>query len=303
MLFTKHFTFCFSAFLLSIFLVACGGNDTKPEEVVEQTEEQAVVIVETEEEKRERLRLLKLEEIGPNPYLSNAPLVSRQAKLDFSAAYDVLSSGDEATAEAMLLKIVDTYPELSGASYNLAVMKSGQGDNKAALKHLETTLSRNNFHLDARLLKAYIHRTEGDFAAAEKEYLDAIDLWGAFLPALKNLGILYDLYMGKLAEALLYYEEYNSLLATPDRQILGWSIDVERQMKKLGIKRIVIEQPVVEQVVSPESADAMNTDSTESATLPEAVPEAASEVIEPVSEQESANAASENVPVSKESKE
>ena len=245
MISTKQFMFHFLAFLLVVTLVGCGGADTKPEKdkFVEITEDQLPVIPESEQEMRERFRLAKLEQLGSNPYLSNRALVSRQAKIDFASANEALATGDEVAAEALFLKVVEAYPELSGASYNLAIMKSGQGDNKAALSHLETALARNNNHLDAHILKAYVHRIDGDFAAAEKEYIETIELWGAFLPALKNLGILYDLYMGKLAEALFHYEQYNSLLEKQDRQVLGWSVDLERQMKKKGIKKIEIDQP------------------------------------------------------------
>lgn len=281
MISTKQFRLQCLAFLLSVFLVACGGSETKPEEMVEEPlsdmpTDQTVVAVETETEKHERLRQAKLEKFGPNPYLSNRALVSRQAKLDFAAASEVLRSGDLVAAETLFLTIVETYPELSGASYNLAVMKSGQGDDEAALVHLETALTRNNNNLDAHLLKAYIHRTSGDFAAAEQEYLDSIEIWGAFVPALKNLGILYDLYMGKLAEAYFYYEQYLALIDEPDKQVLGWSVDLERQMAKKGIEKIVVEEPLMP-CVPASAGDAQVSEEAQTDAAPQsgAIPEAA----------------------------
>lgn len=270
MLSTRHIMRHSLLILWVLLLVGCGGGETKPDSDTYDKLRKAVnedIVIETKDEAHERKRLQKLEEFGPNPYLSNIPDVPEKAKIDFATFNTLLSADDESAAEILLKKMVDAYPTLSGPAYNLAVMKVKQGDNKAALNYVVMAVTRNSNNLDARLLKAYIHRENGEFDLAEKEYLEAIELWGAFLPAYKNLGILYDLYMGKLAEALLYYEEYNNLLATPDKQVYGWSVDVERQMDKQGIKRIVTEEPVSDDVNSAVLPDATIESSSAQETL------------------------------------
>lgn len=188
-----------------------------------------VVVVETPEQLRERLRLEQLQAFGPDPYLTNAPQVPEQASAEFSSAMALLNSGD-ASAEAELVRLNDAYPGFSGPAYNLAILKSSREDYKGALVHAEAAISRNPNNLQARALKAFLHRELGNFALAEKEYMDIISQWGGFLPAYRNLGILYDLYMGRITDALVYYRKYNELLAEPDKQVAGWSADIERQV-------------------------------------------------------------------------
>ena len=52
------------------------------------------------------------------------------------------------------------------------------------------------------------------------------DHWAAWT----NLGILYELYLGKLPEALEYYRTYQSMLSEPDRRVQGWVMDLERRL-------------------------------------------------------------------------
>jgi tetratricopeptide (TPR) repeat protein len=125
---------------------------------------------------------------------------------------------------------MEKYPTYSGAAYNLAVLEKKRGNVEMELKYLEEAIKRNPKNLNARNLRALIYRDQGKFADAEKEYKDIIKLWGGYLTAYKNLGILYDLYMGKVDLALPYYKKYNSLVAQPDKQVNGWIVDIERRM-------------------------------------------------------------------------
>jgi hypothetical protein len=51
-----------------------------------------------------------------------------------------------------------------------------------------------------------------------------------FREAYLNLGILYELYLGKLPEALAAYRTYQSLLEAPDHRVDGWVMDLERRL-------------------------------------------------------------------------
>ena len=45
-----------------------------------------------------------------------------------------------------------------------------------------------------------------------------------------NLAILYELYMGRYAEALAAYQDYQLVLDEPDTKVNGWLIDLERRV-------------------------------------------------------------------------
>ncbi|MGD8818404.1 MAG: tetratricopeptide repeat protein, partial [Acidobacteriota bacterium] len=65
---------------------------------------------------------------------------------------------------------------------------------------------------------------------AESLYQTCIELQPDFKDAYLNLGILYELYLGKLPEALQYYRAYQSMLDEPDRRVQGWVMDLERRL-------------------------------------------------------------------------
>ena len=46
-----------------------------------------------------------------------------------------------------------------------------------------------------------------------------------------NLAILYDLYMGKLPQALEHYQRYLELTSDEKSPVKGWVADLQRRMK------------------------------------------------------------------------
>lgn len=208
--------------IAAIFLASCGTKEVKEEEPVALTPEQ--------------IRIMELVKFGPDPYLASAPVVKPEDKPKFDAMkkeYEgivKLLATDEAAAESQLKQFMEAHPEYSGAAYNLAVLEKKRGNTTAAKEYLDTAIKRNPSNLNARNELALIFRDEGNFADAEKEYLEIIKRWGGYLTAYKNIGILYDLYMGRFADALPYYKKYNALVAEPDKQVNGWIVDIERRL-------------------------------------------------------------------------
>ena len=73
-------------------------------------------------------------------------------------------------------------------------------------------------------------RRAGRFADAETHYLACIEAQPAYANAHLNLAILYELYMGRLGEALAAYNEYQLALPEPDTKVGGWMMDLERRV-------------------------------------------------------------------------
>ncbi len=73
------------------------------------------------------------------------------------------------------------------------------------------------------------HREAGDFDKAAETYLKALGEDEHAAMTHLNLGILYDLYLGKPGRALYHYTEYQFLTEGQDRTVLGWIKDLERQ--------------------------------------------------------------------------
>ncbi|UCE89659.1 MAG: tetratricopeptide repeat protein, partial [Pseudomonadota bacterium] len=74
-----------------------------------------------------------------------------------------------------------------------------------------------------------VHRQRGDFKKAQDAYRQALKIEPDYALAHRNLGILYDLYMGDLSRALKHYERYQALTGGDDRQVDKWIVDLKRR--------------------------------------------------------------------------
>ena len=76
-------------------------------------------------------------------------------------------------------------------------------------------------------------RKEGRLDEAESSYLACIDRDPTFAQVYLNLGILYEVYLGKLPQAFDAYREYQDLQARSgieDPRVKGWLVDLERRL-------------------------------------------------------------------------
>jgi len=91
-------------------------------------------------------------------------------------------------------------------------------------------LQTNPLNFDAYTNLGVLLREQGQFEQAEENYLAALGYWPHHQASLLNLGILYDMYLSKLPEALNYYELAQKLNARED--LKGWIIDLKRRLPK-----------------------------------------------------------------------
>src|SRR5690554_7221467 len=220
---------------ISVVLVACSGTPTKK---LDPGQEGQASRVASFDFNRAKQRPYKAIEFGENP--NSSILIVDSARQEFRFAVEALRGGNQDLAEQQLKEMLQRYPELSGPAYNLAVLKKQQGDLEQASYYLEIAVQRNAHNFDALNLQAQILREQGEFDRAEQRYLSIINAWGGYAPAYRNLGVLYDLYMGRTEEALVYYRQYNYMLAEPDPQVNGWIIDTER---RLGVPPLSFDAP------------------------------------------------------------
>ena len=74
-----------------------------------------------------------------------------------------------------------------------------------------------------------IQREKGRFKEAEAFYQQSIKADSSYAAVRRNYGILLELYMGKLKEALAQYKAYQELSGDKDKLVAKWIIDLERR--------------------------------------------------------------------------
>lgn len=168
--------------------------------------------------------------VTPNPYLQNRPSVSRQVQQNFTDATRAMRNKQWAQAESLLQKVLAENNKLSGAYLNLGLVYHAQKENKRAEQAFNDAITANHTNLDAYNQLAILQREAGNFSGAENNYKKALSLWPFHAESHKNIAILYDLYMGKSAEALPHYEAYLQLLGGEDKQAISWIADLQRRL-------------------------------------------------------------------------
>ena len=189
--------------------------------------------------------------VTPNPYLQNKTPVSRQVQQNFTDATRAMRNKHWAQAESLLQKVIGENSSLSGAHLNLGLVYRAQNENKRAEQAFNNAIAANHTNLDAYNQLAILQREQGNFAAAEANYKKALSLWPYHPESHKNIAILYDLYMGKSAEALPHYEAYLQLIGGDDKQALSWIADLQRRLgatpkPKVAPAETAIEATIIE---------------------------------------------------------
>ncbi|MCZ6711059.1 MAG: tetratricopeptide repeat protein [Gammaproteobacteria bacterium] len=159
-----------------------------------------------------------------------SPKVHRRNVGAFEQAVTALRRGHLQEAEVLLLEITADQPELAGPWVNLGQVYSMLEQFEDARMAFQSAVTANPRSCAAHNQLGVLSRQIGDFRGAEEHYRSCLEQVPNFGFAHLNLGILYELYLGRLPEALEAYRRYQILAAEPDRKVQGWVVDLERRL-------------------------------------------------------------------------
>lgn len=170
--------------------------------------------------------------VTPNPYKASAPELSQQARDRFAGALTSMDRENWEQARQELESMTRDFPQLSGPWVNLALVHREQGHLEEAEQALRRAIAANPNNLSAYNQLALLKREAGDFEAAERWYQQALEVWPFHAQTHRNLGILYDLYRGEHQKALRHYRAFQQRQDEPDREVMGWIMDLERRINR-----------------------------------------------------------------------
>ena len=169
-----------------------------------------------------------------NPYLKGRQTVPADAQRQFERAQLLIEREDWQQALQALHALTQSSPQLSGPSLNLALIYQQLGDEDRAQYWFQQSIASNPTNIVAYNEYGIFLRKQGRFEAAETVYLQALDKWEASADTHRDIGILYDLYLGKPGKALQHYSRYQSLTGEQDRLVAAWITDLERQQLRIS---------------------------------------------------------------------
>ncbi len=151
-----------------------------------------------------------------------AAVIPPEAQQSFDEAVNLLKSGQSGSAAERLQQLAASYPDFAGPVINLGLLELKANRYESAASQFKQALQRDSNSAAASNYLGVSYRNLGKFAEAESAYQRAIAADDNYAPAHLNLGVLYDLYLQKPAQALLEFERYQALQATPDVKVAGW---------------------------------------------------------------------------------
>ncbi len=147
----------------------------------------------------------------------------------FEQATAIMAAGDFIEAELRFKEFLLQYPEYPGAHVNLAIIQATRHDDEAARVSVDAALALNPEYPAALNQLGQLLRRNGDFSAAEAAYLKAVTVHPDYALAHYNLGVLYELYLQRLDDALTQFEAYQALVPG-DKQVEKWIADLRRRI-------------------------------------------------------------------------
>jgi tetratricopeptide (TPR) repeat protein len=155
--------------------------------------------------------------------------IPAKASTLYEQAVAAMAAGNAVDAELRFKEFLLQYPDYSGAWINLAILKSGQGDDDAAALHIEEALRVDPANAAALNQLGMLKRRQGDFVAAEAAYMKAVTAQPEYPLAHYNLGVLNELYLQQLDAALQHFERFLEL-GGEDKQVEMWVADLKRRI-------------------------------------------------------------------------
>lgn len=156
----------------------------------------------------------------------------KQALAAYEKAASALDAGQEDDALKGFTEAARLAPNSALPNYGKGLVYLKRKDFKSASNAFAQAVNVRSDFYQAYDGLGQAQRGAGDFDAAEKAYQSAIRYASAQDPAYVdpyyNLGILYDVYLGKSDRALQYYREYVKLNGSQTEKVKTWITLLEK---------------------------------------------------------------------------
>lgn len=155
--------------------------------------------------------------------------IDEEVNDDFERAVVMLNNKDYDKAITVLKSVIDREKRVPAPYVNLGMAYMKKGDNKQAEEFFHQALKLELGHPEANNELGQLYRKTGRFREARKAYRNALADNPGYLPAIRNLGILCELYMHDLKCALEQFEEYLNYDPN-DEKVKIWVTDLKQRL-------------------------------------------------------------------------
>jgi tetratricopeptide (TPR) repeat protein len=158
------------------------------------------------------------------------PDISPDVERQYQNALRLIRDSNRDAARQLLVEITRAQPELAGPWTNLGRLYAQDEDWDAARAAFSQAIAANPSNCAAHNEYGVLLRKLGEFNAALAQYQACLAIAPDHADAYYNLGILYELYLGRLEDALAAYRHYLELSPNPENKVKIWVTDLERRL-------------------------------------------------------------------------
>ena len=155
--------------------------------------------------------------------------VSSDVQKTFDQALQLLQEKQYDTAITLLNSVIEQEQRLTAPYINLAMAYRHTGNEKLAEENLLKALAIDQAQPVANNELGILYRKQGRFDDAKKVYINALSEYPDYLPVIKNLGILCDIYMRDPQCALEQFEKYQQHVPE-DKTVKVWIADLKTRI-------------------------------------------------------------------------
>ncbi len=152
----------------------------------------------------------------------------------YNNAISAAKSGNYDEAIQLFTEITTTNPDFANAYTNLGLLHRHKANKDEARQAFNKAISLNPADAVSYNHLGVMLREEGKFSEAKDMYQSAIQHKSDYAPAVLNLGILYDLYLQDLPNALTQYNNYQKLTGGQDKEVEKWIIDLDKRIQTVN---------------------------------------------------------------------
>jgi Flp pilus assembly protein TadD len=181
----------------------------------------------TTEPTRARVNVETADEVGFT--ISEDARVGGSVRSDYQVALGYLEQGRHEEGVALLESVAAETPQLSTPRIDLGIAYRRAGDFEAAERNLLLAVEANPEHPVARNELGIVYRQTGRFAEARASYEAALAIYPNYHYARRNLAVLCDLYLSDLDCALENYEAYMATVPSDDEASI-WISDIRARL-------------------------------------------------------------------------
>ena len=171
------------------------------------------------------LSATEVEDVGKGFVITEAAQLEELTRKDFEEAVRLLNEEDYHKAIEILEKVIEQSPGVTAPFIDLGIAYQRIGDQEKAETQFKSALELFPGHPVACNQYGLLLRKNGKFDEARNVFEQALVEYPSYYPVHRNLGILYDLYLNDLTNALEHYETYNGYV-TEDAKVKIWIADL-----------------------------------------------------------------------------